>query len=171
MSMRDRTTVVGVFHDRLQADRAIDSLYNAGFESEAIGLAKRDIAGAVHPETTNEAVENAETGAMAGVAAGLGIGGLVGLGVIAGFVPVIGPAIAGGTLGAILLSNVAGGAAVAGLAGALIGWGIPEEEARLYESEVSEGKTILTVAAGSRASEARQILTVYGATTRESLSL
>jgi len=46
--------------------------------------------------------------------------------VLAGAIPVVGPAIVGGTLGTILTNAVAG-AAVAGVVGALIGFGIPEE--------------------------------------------
>ena len=41
---------------------------------------------------------------------------VIGLGVVSGVVPVIGPAIAAGTLG-VILSNAAAGAAVAALAG------------------------------------------------------
>ena len=48
---------------------------------------------------------------------------------MAGVILVIGPIMALGTLGTIL-TNAAGGAAIAGLTGALIGWGIPEEDAK-----------------------------------------
>jgi len=167
------STVVGVFADRTQADRAIDALYNAGFRSDQIGVVMRDQdgvgssrSGTLTDTNTDEAAANAGTGAMAGAAAGVGIGGLIGLGVLAGVVPVIGPAIAAGTLG-VILSNAAGGAAVAGLAGSLIGWGVPEEHARHYESEFSAGRAIVTVAAGARADEVRRILRTNGATSRD----
>lgn len=167
------STVVGVFTNRAQADRAIDALYSAGFRSEQIGVVMRDqdglgtrSGGTLANTTTDEAAANAGTGAMAGAAAGVGIGGLVGLGVLAGVVPVIGPAIAAGTLG-IILSNAAGGAAVAGLAGSLVGWGIPEEHARHYESEFSAGRAIVSVSAGARADEVRRILRTHGATSRD----
>jgi len=167
------STVVGVFANRAQADRAIDALYNAGFRSDQIGVAMRDQEGLgsrsatpITNTTTDEAAENAGTGAMAGAAAGVGIGGLVGLGVLAGVIPVIGPAIAAGTLG-VILSNAAGGAAVAGLAGSLIGWGIPEEHARHYESEFSAGRAVVTVSAGARADEVRRILRTNGATSKD----
>ena len=54
---------------------------------------------------------------------------------LAGVIPVIGPAIAGGTLG-IMLSNAAAGAGIAGLIGALVGAGIPEYEATYYQDEL-----------------------------------
>ena len=59
-------------------------------------------------------------------------------------IPVIGPVLAIGTLGTILL-NAAGGAAIAGIAGSLIGWGIPEEDAKYYEERVREGEYLVTV--------------------------
>jgi uncharacterized protein (TIGR02271 family) len=75
--------------------------------------------------------------------------------------PAIGPAIAGGTLAAIL-SSAAAGAAAAGLAGTLSGMGIPKDEAEFYESEFKAGRTIVTVNAGSRSAEALAILRQFG---------
>ena len=103
----------------------------------------------------------AGTGAMAGVLTGLGLGALAGLGVLSGVIPVIGPAIAGGTLG-IILSNAAVGAGVGGLVGALVGAGIPEDEAHYYQGEFESGRTIVTVQAAGRADEAMAILRRYG---------
>ncbi len=61
--------------------------------------------------------------------------------------PAIGPVIAGGALAAIAAS-AAGTAAAGGLIGALVGLGIPEEEAKYYESEFNEGRTVVTVNCG-----------------------
>ncbi len=52
---------------------------------------------------------------------------------------------------------------MAGIAGALIGLGIPKEEAEYYESEFKEGRTIVTVDAGTRYDEAMGILESHGA--------
>jgi len=82
--------------------------------------------------------------------------------VLSGVIPVIGPAIAAGTLG-VILSNAAAGAAIAGLAGALIGYGIPEEEARYYHGEFEAGRTIVTIHADGRSGEATAILRRHGA--------
>jgi hypothetical protein len=100
-------------------------------------------------------------GALTGALAGLGLGALVGLGVLAGVIPGVGPAIVGGTLG-VLLSNAAAGAAVAGLAGALIGAGLSEEDAKYYQGELEKGRTVVTVDAGSRGSDAEAILRRHG---------
>jgi len=160
MARNPRSTVVGVFMHRTEADRAITDLRQAGFTNEQIGLAGRHIA-------ENEAVEMEEgteweTGAVTGVLAGAGLGGLVGLGIMAGLIPAIGPVIAGGTLAAIL-ANAAGGAALGGLAGALVGAGIPEEEAKYYQSEFEAGRYVVTVKANGRADEALAILRRHGA--------
>jgi len=153
---RDRTTVVGVFHDRSDADRAVDELRKAGFRNDQIGVvAKHDDAN--ETVTTAEEGSQAGTGALAGIVAGAGIGGLVGLGIVAGIIPVLGPVIAGGTL-ATILANAAGGAAIAGVAGALIGAGVPEAEADYYQGEFESGRTLVTVQCDGRTSEATQIL-------------
>jgi len=160
---RTRSTVVGVFEDRRQADQAVAELKRAGFRDDQIGVAMRQTEGASQNAATGESGDTyAEEGGVTGLLAGLGLGALAGLGVLSGVIPVIGPAIAGGTLG-ILLSNAAAGAAVAGLTGALIGYGIPEEEAKYYHSEFEAGRTIVTVTADGRADEASTIMRRYGA--------
>jgi uncharacterized protein (TIGR02271 family) len=161
MASTQRSTVVGVFHDRHEANRAVEDLKRAGFRDDQIGVAAR------HTDTTTGATTAEsgtmwEEGAVTGALAGAGLGGLVGLGIIAGLIPAVGPVIAGGTLAAIL-ANAAGGAAIAGLAGALIGAGIPEEEAHYYEGEFHSGRIIVTVNADGRYSEAEGILRNHGA--------
>jgi len=166
--MAQKSTIVGVFDDRLQADRAVDELRRAGFRDDQIGVAMRydagsDMAGdATTADTTDAGDSRAGTGAIAGVLGGLGLGALAGLGVLSGVIPVIGPAIAGGTLG-IILSNAAIGAGVGGLVGALVGAGVPEDEAQYYHSEFEAGRTIVTVRADSRAEDAMAIFRRHGA--------
>jgi hypothetical protein len=155
-----RTTAVGVFHDRDQAQAAVNELRTLGFREDEIGVAYRSddtLAGAQNVESASYAAE----GAAAGAAAGAGIGALWGLGIVAGALPAIGPAIAGGTLAAIL-SSAAAGAAAAGLAGALIGLGIPEDEAHYYEGEFKAGRLVVTVRAESRYDEAAEVLRRHG---------
>jgi len=163
---QQRTTVVGVFEDRSHADQAVADLRSAGFREDQIGVAMRHDQGSTTGSAASDANASgdtyAEEGATTGVLTGLGLGALAGLGILAGVIPVVGPAIAGGTLG-IILSNAAAGAAVAGLAGALIGYGIPEDEAEYYHGEFEAGRTIVTVNAAGRYDEARTILHRHGA--------
>src|SRR3954470_17240527 len=125
--LSQQSTVVGVFADRHQAERAVEELHRAGFRKEDLGFVTPDPEGAGEPMP--EAGTHAEEGAITGVVAGAGVGALWALGIAAGVLPAIGPVIAGGLLASILAS-AAGGAAIAGVVGALIGLGIPEEEAR-----------------------------------------
>lgn len=172
MSTATCETTVGVFTSREAADAAISELHRSGFRDSEIGLIHRDSQdtkkGRDRKSTTvdddDDDAELATGGAVTGAVAGLGIGALVGAGVLAGIVPVIGPALFAGTLG-VLASNAAGGAAVAGLVGALTGWGLSKEDATYYESEVSAGRSIVTVTS-DRCEDAQEILTRHGGTSR-----
>jgi outer membrane lipoprotein SlyB len=165
-----RRTIAGLFSDRESAQRAIEELKAAGFPGSAIGVAMRDRTAAdeLVEETGTVAAGGATTGLIGGSLLGGVVGYLVGLGALA--IPGIGPVVAGGALAAAF--GIAGGTAVAGVGigaaagtilGALIGMGIPEEEARHFETGVRSGGTIVTVAAGDRAIEALAILERNGA--------
>lgn len=155
MKKATANAVVGVFYTRSEAETAINDLRDAGFSDDSIGMIARDAEGHMINERDQETL--AGEGAAAGAVVGAGAGALVGLGVLAGTIPVIGPVLAIGTLGTVLLS-AAGGAAILGLVGALIGVGIPEDDARYYESEVHGGRFLVTVEAGGRTAEAWSIL-------------
>jgi len=160
MATATRTTVAGLFRTRAEVERALRDLRAAGFRDDEIGLVARTESGTVE-RTTASGDSMAEEGGAAGAIAGAGIGVAIGFGVLAGAIPVVGPAIAGGTLG-VILSNAVAGAAVIGIAGALIGWGIPEEDAQYYEGEVKAGRYLVTVDANGRAAEAWSILNRHG---------
>jgi len=134
-------TVVGVFHSRSEAQAAVSRLKALGLTDDQIGVVSHDKEGTFQ-EQSDETM--AEEGASLGAVAGLGAGTLWGIGIAAGVLPAIGPVIAGGMLAAIAAS--AGTAAAAGgILGALIGLGIPEEEAEFYQNEFEHGRTIVTV--------------------------
>jgi hypothetical protein len=168
------TTAIGSFATLEQADKAVDALFNAGFDTTQIGIVSRDHAPGTRQVVTtkssatksNDEVENAETGATTGAITGAGIGALVGWGVLAGAIPVIGPALFAGTMG-VLASNAVGGAAIVGVVGALTGWGVSEEHAKHYETEVSAGRVVVTVTAENRCGEACTILRRFGATIKD----
>ncbi len=151
----ERITAVAVFKDHARADRAVDDLKRAGFRDDQIGVVARNT-------RSNEAEAGSqwEEGTVTGLLAGTGLGALVGLGILAGIVPGIGPIITAGTL--TFLASTAGGAAIGGVVGAFVGLGLPESEARYYENEVKEGRTVVTVKADGRSSEATAILQRHG---------
>jgi uncharacterized protein (TIGR02271 family) len=160
--MMTRNTVVGVFDDRDDAQRAIEALKDAGFRSDDIGVTMRDRreAEALVEDTGTHAGAGAATGALAGGALGGLAGWLVGIGALA--IPGVGPIIAAGPLAAAL-GGAAIGAAGGGLIGALTGMGVPEDEAKWYEGEVHRGGTLVTVRADGRYGEARRIMREYDA--------
>jgi uncharacterized protein (TIGR02271 family) len=162
---KQHSTVVGVFEDRQKANQAVSDLLKAGFRQDQIGVAMRhaEAEGDERTTTTADASDShAGSGAITGALTGLGLGALAGLGVLAGVIPVVGPAIAAGTLG-VILSNAAAGAGIAGVAGALIGAGVPEHEANYYDKEFEAGRTIVTVKADGQTDKATAILRRYGA--------
>jgi hypothetical protein len=70
---------------------------------------------------------------------------LIGIGAIT--VPGIGPVLAAGPLGTALATTLVGagiGAATGGIIGALVDAGVPEEEARLYQTGVERGGVLVT---------------------------
>jgi uncharacterized protein (TIGR02271 family) len=167
-TMADRSTIIAVFDDHTRAQRAIEQLKRAGFTEREIGVTTRDgEADGGQALRDGGKGTHAKEGAITGVTAGAGVGALWGLGILAGVLPAIGPAIAGGTLAAIL-SSAAAGAATAGLAGSLIGLGIPEDEAKYYEEEFRAGRTVVTVQAMGRQAEAEAILRDAGGRTMDS---
>jgi uncharacterized protein (TIGR02271 family) len=111
-------------------------------------------------QTGTKAGEAAAAGAITGGALGGLFGALAGIGALV--IPGIGPIIAGGAL-ASTLAGAGIGAAAGGLLGALVGMGIPEEDARYYERALEQGGILLSVDAGGRAVEARDILVSAGA--------
>lgn len=156
-------TVVGVFSTTAQARRAFEELRQSGFTDEHLGAVGRD--DDVRKEVTGKSEGNAVAGAATGAAAGAGIGLLWGLGVAANLIPAIGPVIAGGTFAA-LAASAAVGAGAAGITGALIGWGVSEEDATHYQNEVKAGRILVTVNAGNRSDIARSIIQNCGGVTR-----
>jgi hypothetical protein len=138
------TAVFGIYKSEEQAERAVDTLIAAGFDSSTISVllpdtrTTRDFA---HEKNT-KAPEGTTTGATAGGVIGGTLGVLAGAGALA--IPGVGPFIAAGPIMAGLAGLGVGGA-VGGLVGALVGMGIPEYEAKRYEGHVKDGGTLLSV--------------------------
>lgn len=158
-SLMTQGVVVGVFEYEKDAQDAIRDLKAAGFGETHMGLAAPS-----KNETAVYTDSSAKT-AAAGAVLGLGTGALWGLGVVSGILPGIGPAIAAGTLAAIL-SSAGVGAAAAGLTGALIGLGISDEDAEYYENQFKAGRIVVTVQAGDRADTAREIMDRFRTATK-----
>src|SRR5215203_2092875 len=161
-STTQRGTVVGLFKNQVDAERAIERLKQAGFTENQIGVAMRDRSQQKEliEGTGTQAAEGAATGAISGGVLGGVIGLLAGVGALA--IPGVGPIIAGGAL-ASTLAGAGIGAAAGGLLGALMGMGIPEEDARHFDEGFRAGGILVTVSAQGREEEARQCLYETGA--------
>jgi hypothetical protein len=161
----DRDIIAGLFRSQADAERAVRDLKDAGFAKSRIGVAMQDREGQRElAESTGGTTSPAGEGATAGALNEGILGGVVGLlaGVGALTIPGVGPIIAGGAL-ASALAGAGIGAAAGGLMGALVALGVPEDDARYFETGLQEGSLLVTVDAGLRGLEARQILRASGA--------
>jgi len=160
MANNQRTTLVAAFPDRLEAERAVDELEQAGFSKDDVGFAIRGADVAAGGMITDEEGAKDRPGALAGMATGAGVGALLGA-AAALLVPGVGPVIAGGVL-AMAFGGAIAGTAIGGMFGAMSGLGVSEEEARFYEQEFNSGKAIVAVKAGARAADAAAVLRKHG---------
>ncbi len=138
------TAVFGIYPSQASAEAAVDTLKNAGYRNTDISVLFPDNQGtkdfAVAKET--KAPEGATTGGVSGGVIGGALGWLAGIGALA--IPGVGPFIAAGPILG-LLGGMGAGAVVGGIAGALIGMGIPEYEAKRYEGRIRKGGILLSV--------------------------
>jgi len=158
------TAVFGIYSDYAKVERAVDVLKTAGFRNTDISVLFPENVGTkdfAHEKGT-KAPEGATTGAATGAVLGGAMGWLAGIGALA--IPGVGPLIAAGPIVAALAGAGVGGA-VARIAGALIGMGIPEYEAKRYEGRVKKGGILLSVHSDSSdwTKKAKEILESTGA--------
>jgi len=137
-----------------QAERIVTLLQHSGFPTSEISVVYPE--GSSHHDVghvkATKAPEGVATGATTGGVAGGVFGLLAGIGALA--IPGVGPLIAAGPIMAAL-SGAAVGAAAGGVVGGLIGLGIPEIEAKIYESKLREGNYLIAVHAHSSEEEKR----------------
>lgn len=156
--------VFGIYPERTQVEDAIDALRDAGFRNTDISIlfpenvGSKDFAHEKHTKAPEGAVKGAGSGAVIGGA----LGWLAGIGAIA--IPGLGPFLAAGPIVAIL-AGIGFGGAVGGVAGALIGFGMPEYEAKRYEGRIRKGSILFSVHTDSSewAKRAKLILERTGA--------
>lgn len=138
--------LTGLFRDRESTEGAYRSLRDRGYSEDDINVIMtdetRDKYYSDDSELGNKALEGAGVGSVAGGTLGAIVGGLAAIGTSLA-IPGLGLVVAGPIAAA--LAGAGAGGAVGGLAGALIGWGIPEDRAKLYESGLTEGGTVLGV--------------------------
>src|SRR5262245_11091606 len=127
-----------------QAIRIATRLKASGFTPSDISILAPDKMGVrdLGHENSTKAPEGAAAGAGTGAILGGALGWLAGVGMLA--IPGLGPLIAAGPILAAL-SGAAIGGGIGGLTGALVGLGIPEFEAKQYESRLRGGNILMCV--------------------------
>lgn len=136
--------VYGIFPDQLTAEDAVDSLKDAGFRNTDISVLFPDNQGSMDfaHEKGTKAPERAVAGGASGAVIGGALGWLAGIGALA--IPGAGPFIAAGPIMG-MLGGIGLGTTIGGVAGALIGLGIPEYEAKRYEGRIQRGGILMSI--------------------------
>lgn len=145
--------VLGIFSDRPMAEEAISRLEEQGFNPRDISIIMRD---QQTKQVASSTGSNIGTGAATGATTGGVVGALTGLlaGIGAITIPGIGALLIGGPVAAALgltgaaattLTGAVTGIVAGGIIGGLIGLGVPEEEAKVYEARIREGGILLAV--------------------------
>src|SRR5690242_243045 len=152
------TAVFGIYPDQLTAEDAVEALKEAGFRNTDISALFPDNKGTkdfAHEKQT-KAPEGAVTGGTTGAVIGGALGWLAGIGALA--IPGVGPFIAAGPIMAAL-GGAAVGTATGGIVGALVGMGIPEFEAKRFDTKVRDGSILISVhtESGNQRDAARDI--------------
>lgn len=133
-----------IAQNETQADKIVTALQSSGTQTDDISVLLPDRSGSrdfAHEHNT-KAPEGTVTGATTGGVIGGALGVLAGIGLLA--IPGVGPFIAAGPIMAGL-SGAAVGATAGGLIGALIGLGMPEYEAKAYETKIKSGNILIAV--------------------------
>jgi len=158
-------TVIGAFDTFGEARAAVDALERAGFNERDVSIVANNANSTVGTTDTTTTTTTEHHHSVGGeTLKGAAVGGLAGL--IVGLAPFVIPglgAIAAAGWLTMTLTGAAIGAGV-GLVGALMGVGVPEEEAHYYNESVRRGGTLVLVRADDmRADEAARILSDAGA--------
>jgi hypothetical protein len=157
--------IICIVEGQADADRIVEVLRTSGFNNDHISALVPnggEDKSSQPPRAATKATEHATTGAKTGLIIGGALGLLAGVGFLA--IPGLGPFIAAGPLMA-LLSGAALGGSAGGVAGGLIGLGVHEDDAKLYESKLRDGNILLSVHTESveEATRAEEILKSNGA--------
>ncbi len=163
--MKNSKAVFGIYKTRIDAENVVSTLRANGFRLSDVSVLLPQAMGGqdfFHVKSS-KAPEGAAAGASTGAVLGGALGLLAGLGSIT--IPGIGPFIAAGPLMAAFAGIGLGGTAGA-IGGALVGYGVPEYEAKRYEGYVKSGGILVSVHVDDSewADKAKRFLEATGAT-------
>ena len=141
-------TISAVFTRQKQIDQVIRRLLDRGVPRDHISVMGKDfqsetrISGFITKKDV--ILGGLRTGAIFGSLFGSFLSLLTGVGVL--FIPFVGPIVAAGPIGALLLGAASGaiaGSAGAGIVSVLTAWGMPEDQATVYQTRLQAGQFIL----------------------------
>ncbi len=156
-------TISAVFKEQKQVDDVIRRLLDRGVSKEHISVMGQNFQSETRISgflTKRDVILGGlRSGAVFGSLFGSLLGLLTGVGVL--FVPFVGPIVAAGPIGALLLGATSGalaGSAGAGLASVLVAIGLPEEKAAIYQTRMQAGEFVLMAEVPSNRSGEIQLL-------------
>jgi uncharacterized membrane protein len=147
-------TIVGHYPSHLEAEEMVVGLEKQGFDLQKLSIIGKDYQTAEHVRGFLSWKDTARDSALGGGYWGSFVGGLFGILAGAGvlFIPGMTPIVIAGPITGVLagwlegtLLGGAGAAAISGLAGALAGLGIPENQVLKYETKIQAGEFIILV--------------------------
>jgi cation transport regulator ChaB len=162
-------TISAVFKEQKQVDDVIRRLLDRGVSRDHISVMGRNfqsetrIAGFISKKDV--ILGGLRTGAVFGSLFGSFLSLLTGVGVL--FIPFVGPIVAAGPIGAVLLGAASGaiaGSAGAGLVSVLTTLGMPEDKAAIYQTRLQAGEfLVMAEVPGDRTGEYQLLMESVGA--------
>ncbi|TAL65472.1 MAG: hypothetical protein EPN84_01505 [Legionella sp.] len=138
-----------LFTDKASAEAAYRQALQSGYTDKDINVimsegSKKKYFDSVLVEKVpgNDALEGAGVGGTLGAAVGGSLAAIAAIGTNIVF-PGVGLVVAGPL--AAGLAGAGAGAISGGLMGALVGWGIPEDKAKIYEKGIKDGGIVLAI--------------------------
>ena len=161
-------TISAVFKEQKQVDDVIRRLLDRGVSRDHISVLGRNfqsetrIAGFISKRDV--ILGGLRTGAIFGSLFGSFLSLLTGVGVL--FIPFVGPIVAAGPIGAVLLGAASGaiaGSAGAGLVSVLTTLGMPEDKAAIYQTRLQAGEfLVMAEVPGDRSGEFQLLIESAG---------
>lgn len=137
--------------DRIDAVRSlVEDLHAAGFTTDAISVVfphralgeGEDVLPPDLAQANHQTTQGAAIGAVTGTALGTALAWLTGAGLIS--VPGLMPLLAAGPF-LTIFTGLGLGASLGGIAGALVGMGVPDLDAKRFASSISDGRILVAV--------------------------
>lgn len=145
----EKNMLIALFKDRNSAEKAYNAAIVQGYGPEDINIIMSEEARKKYYDSDLVKIEAGDK-SMEGLAVGGALGGT--LGGIIGAIAAIGTSLVVPGLGLIIAGPIVAGLAGAGVGsisggmlGALVGWGIPEPRAQMYEKGIQSGGILLGV--------------------------